>query len=158
VLEGGSISTITRDTEATVSRFDVVFGWSQRSPCKKSVERPSKLHVLDLDEHTHRQPDLRQAVLMPYFQVIHGPLTLNRMPPKGTRLECRDAGRVLLLWPYAHQQLKEMYPADFSENGMMLPHRHPFGLPFTLLQDGVECAMVVGKAYPLVGGGDDHLL
>jgi hypothetical protein len=37
-LEGGSISTITRDTEATVSRFDVVFGWSQRSPRKKSVE------------------------------------------------------------------------------------------------------------------------
>jgi hypothetical protein len=85
---------------------------------------------------------------MPYFQVIHGPLTLNRMPPKGTRLECRDAGRVLLLWPYAHQLLKEMYPADFSENGMMLPHHHPFGLPFTLPKDGVECAMVVGEAYP----------
>jgi hypothetical protein len=46
-----------------------------------------------------------------------------------------------------------MYPADFSENGIMLPHRHPFGLPFTLPKGGVEYAIVVGKAYPLVGGG-----
>jgi hypothetical protein len=51
-LEGGSISTTTRDTDATVSRFNVVFDWSQRSPCKKSVETPSSLHVPDLDEHT----------------------------------------------------------------------------------------------------------
>jgi hypothetical protein len=50
-----------------------------------------------INQSKHRQPDLRQAVLMPYFQLIHGPLTLNRMPPKGTHLECRDAGRVLLL-------------------------------------------------------------
>ena len=47
----------------------------------------------------HCQPDLRPATLMSYFQFIKGPLTLDRLPPKGTRLEDRDVGRIMVIWP-----------------------------------------------------------
>jgi hypothetical protein len=57
-------------------------------------EAAYSINQASTDNLTSAQPS------MPYLHVIHGALTLNRMPPKGTRLECRDAGRVLLIWQY----------------------------------------------------------
>jgi hypothetical protein len=54
-----------------------------------------------------QQPDLRPAVVMSYFQCFHGLITLDRLPPKGTRLEDRNVGRIVLIWPWHHKLLNE---------------------------------------------------
>lgn len=101
----------------------------------------------------HHQADLRLAALMVYWQVIHGPITMARLPPPGVKLEDRDVGRLLSIWTYDVTLLAERWPGDFASSGMPHAHRHQFGLPFTADIDGRQYAVVVGGSYPLCGSG-----